>query len=94
MRGEGSMLVGLPPPLRGRVGERGKPRATAGVTMRRPVNAHHGTTALVESPAVVSLFTAQLAAPLSLTLSRKGRGNPRDGASLTEAWRGVCRTLR
>ena len=33
--GEVSTLVGLPPPLWGRVGERGKPRALAGNVTRR-----------------------------------------------------------
>jgi hypothetical protein len=34
-----SMLVRLPPPLRGRVGERGEPRALTDVMWRRHVNA-------------------------------------------------------
>jgi hypothetical protein len=75
---EVSTLVGLPPPLRGRVGERGKPRAlTEEIQQARAVDPVR--IAVVLRPA------AEQAAPLSLTLSRKGRGNPPAGASLTDA---------
>jgi hypothetical protein len=90
---EVSTLIRLPPPLRGRAGERGKPRALADEILRaRAIQLGSANDARVT---LASRRAAKQAVPLSLTLPRKGGGNPSAGASLTfEMGRGVCRTLR
>ncbi|QOZ23273.1 hypothetical protein XH93_06130 [Bradyrhizobium sp. CCBAU 51753] len=75
-RCEVTTLVGLPPPLRGRVGERGKPRALTADLPRR-INDDHAVRA--------TRSATEQAAPLSLPLPRKGGGNPAAGALLTRA---------
>jgi hypothetical protein len=91
MQGEVSRLVRLPPPLRGRAGERGKPRASA-EDMRRQFFNEPGNAINQEASVVLALRQAtEQAAPLSLTSRasfarlgpRKGGGNPFAGASLT-----------
>src|SRR5205807_2644012 len=79
-----STLVGLPPPLRGRVGERGKPRARRAVISRCCAN-HSGDVGGTRGIILSIHHTAEQAAPLSLTLPRKGGGNPSARASLTRA---------
>ena len=80
---EVSTLVRLPPPLRGRVGERGKPRAQS-KKMRRPCINASGETIDADASAVFATRQAIVqAAPLSLALPRKGGGNPSASASLT-----------
>src|SRR5262249_32913046 len=76
MRCEGSTLVRLPPPLRGRVGERGKPRARRSMS----TSLSQGRSRLVET----DVERARRVAPLSLALARKGGGNPSARTSLTE----------
>ena len=75
---EVSTLIRLPPPLRGRVGERGNPRALASA-MRRSCLNERCKYSLVFAPH----RAAEQAVPLSLTLPRKGGGNPSAGAPLT-----------
>jgi len=76
-------LVRLPPPLRGRVGERGKPRALS-EDMRRQSIDELGETINEDADAVLATRQAiEQVAPLSLALPRKGGGNPFVGASLT-----------
>ena len=80
-RCEVSTLLRLPPPLRGRVGERGKPRAPTREILRvRSIQLGNANNA---SAIPASRQSAEQAAPLSLTLPRKGGGNPFAGASLT-----------
>lgn len=74
---EVSTRVGLPPPLRERVGERGKPLALTEKIQRRSINA-----ILAKRDVAMRLPIAQ-AARLSPTLSRKGGGSPTTGTSLT-----------
>jgi hypothetical protein len=80
MPSEESTLVGLPPPLRGRVGERGKPRAPIEEMRGQRIKEKMDE----DASRVLALRQAiERAAPLSLTLPRKGGGNPSAGASLT-----------
>src|SRR6267378_982144 len=67
-------LFGLPPPLRGRVGERGKPRTLAEELRRYSFSDCRAIE--IESGAVAVRLTAEQAAPLSRALPRKGGGNP------------------
>ncbi|MET3843271.1 hypothetical protein ABIE49_005349 [Bradyrhizobium sp. OAE829] len=77
-------LFRLPPPLRGRVGERGKPRALAEDARPRCIN--ELCSAIDDEDSAFAMRQAfEQAAPLSLTLPRKGGGNPSAGASLTNA---------
>ncbi|VIO66384.1 hypothetical protein CI1B_15060 [Bradyrhizobium ivorense] len=80
-RSEVSTLLRLPPPLRGRVGERGKPRALTDEILR--ARAIQLGSANGASVILASRHPAEQAAPLSLTLPRKGGGYPSAGASLT-----------
>ncbi|MGY3487280.1 hypothetical protein ACVW1C_005163 [Bradyrhizobium sp. USDA 4011] len=82
---EGSTLVRLPPPLRGRGGERGKPRVTAHEMPRRGITKARETIERGASVVRTMRLAIEQAAPLSLTLPRKGGGNPSADASLTEA---------
>jgi hypothetical protein len=68
---EVSTLVKLPPPLWGRVGERGKPRALTSEMRRCPVTEPRETLG-EESLVFASHRAAEQATPLSLTLPRKG----------------------
>ena len=79
---EASTLFGLPPPLRGRVGERGKPRTRTEDMRRRFTNE---PVEIISNEAIFLTMRREIeqAAPLSLTLPRKGGGNPSAGASLT-----------
>jgi hypothetical protein len=79
---EVSMLCRLPPPLRGRVGERGMPRALTAEKRLRSINKSRET-GNEESFVLVPPHAAEQVVPLSLTLPRKGGGNPSAGASLT-----------
>jgi hypothetical protein len=72
-------LVRLPPPLRGRVGERGKPRALSEDMRRQSIDELRK---MMDEDASVITAIEQVA-PLSLALPRKGGGNPSVGASLT-----------
>ncbi|VIO67617.1 hypothetical protein CI41S_09880 [Bradyrhizobium ivorense] len=80
-RSEVSTLLRLPPPLRGRVGERGKPRALTDEILR--VRAIQLGSANGASVILTSRHRAEQVAPLSLTLPCKGGGNPSAAASLT-----------
>ncbi|MEH2575454.1 hypothetical protein V1278_001460 [Bradyrhizobium sp. AZCC 1577] len=79
MPSEESTLIRLPPPLRGRVGERGKPRAPIKVVRRQSINERRK---MMSEDASASPQTTEQAAPLSLTLPRKGGGNPSASAPL------------
>jgi hypothetical protein len=81
---EVSTLVRLPPPLWGRVGERGRPRAPDGVIARCRANYSSDEIDARGDTNLVVLQTAEQATPLSPTLPRKGGGNPSAGASLTD----------
>ncbi|OCK62341.1 hypothetical protein LMTR3_04270 [Bradyrhizobium sp. LMTR 3] len=81
MRCEVSTLIRLPPPLRGRVGERGKPRVLAD-DMRREYS-NEPVEVFGEEVVLALRQPTEQAAPLSLTLPRKGGGNPSVGTSLT-----------
>jgi hypothetical protein len=80
LRSEASTLVRLPPPMRGRGGETGQPRAPAEDIRRQCLNGMMGEDASV---VLAMRQTIEQAAPLSLTLPRKGGGNPSACASLT-----------
>jgi hypothetical protein len=82
MPGKAGTIVRLPPPLRGRAGERGKPRALTEDTTRDCINELN--TMDWDAGVVLALRQAiEQAAPLSLTLPRKGRGNASTNAFLT-----------
>jgi hypothetical protein len=79
-----STLAGLPPPLRGRAGERGTPHTPIDDVQR--ARAKNLRCTMTRAETLLWLYqAAEQAAPLSLTLSRKGRGNPTAGAFLTDA---------
>jgi hypothetical protein len=87
---EAGTLVRLPSPLRGRAGERGKPRAPTEVIRRRAINELCYTLDEDASIVVAMRPAIEQAAPLSLTLPKEG-GNPPAGASLTEVAYAVAR---
>src|SRR5262249_21136702 len=83
VQSEESSLVRLPSPLRGRVGERGKPRTPADEMRRQAINVLRETIDDDASAVLAMRRALAQAAPLSLTLPRKGGGNPSAGACLT-----------
>ena len=70
-----STLVGLPPPLRGRVGERGMPRAQVDEIQRASARRLKRTTKSSQGVVIATRQAAEQAAPPTLTLPRKGGGN-------------------
>jgi hypothetical protein len=74
-------MVGLPPPLRGRVGERGMPRAPYDeMRHARAIQILHAIDD-AESTALTIRRSTEPGAPPSLTLPRKWGGNGESGAS-------------
>jgi len=80
-----STTVGLPPPLRGRVGERGTPRAPAEEIRRSPASQTGEAINDVERAVLPARQAAEQAAPHSLTSkARFARFGPRKGGGSGE----------
>ena len=86
---EVSTTVSLPPPLWGRVGEGGKPRAPTEVTARYRGNRVSNAVEKIPSIDLATSLAAEQAARPSLPLPHKGGGNGESGGWGSEVCRGA-----